>query len=326
MSDKQKIDWYKTPVEKKVFKNLTRRSNLRGLIHTLGFLFFLCVSGFSAFWSIQNLSLILICIVFMVHGVLFSFILNGFHELSHNTVFKSKKLNSFFYRLFSFLSWNNHVFFSESHRKHHFYTLHKDIDQEVSLPIELSAREFILRGFVNPQGFLETLFGTLILSLGIVKGKMYTGLGSFSAEWKESLFPGDGFKGRQQLINWARITLLGHLLILGASLYFGYWTIPLIVSLAPFYGSGFLYLLNPTQHKGMKGDVSDYRLNSRTILLNPFLRFLYWNMNYHIEHHMYAAVPFYNLGKLHTLIEHDLPEAPEGVIKTWIQIKKIEKK
>ncbi|MGQ9815790.1 MAG: fatty acid desaturase [Candidatus Roseilinea sp.] len=30
-------------------------------------------------------------------------------------------------------------------------------------------------------------------------------------------------------------------------------------------------------------------------------------MNYHIEHHMYAAVPCYNLAKLHEVIRHDLP-------------------
>ena len=29
------------------------------------------------------------------------------------------------------------------------------------------------------------------------------------------------------------------------------------------------------------------------------MRFWYWHMNFHIEHHMYAAVPCYNLEKLH---------------------------
>jgi fatty acid desaturase len=39
----------------------------------------------------------------------------------------------------------------------------------------------------------------------------------------------------------------------------------------------------------------------------PVIRFLYWNMNNHIEHHMYAAVPFYNLPKLHRAVAHDYP-------------------
>jgi fatty acid desaturase len=37
------------------------------------------------------------------------------------------------------------------------------------------------------------------------------------------------------------------------------------------------------------------------------MRFLYWNMNFHIEHHMFAAVPFYNLPRLHALMAHDYP-------------------
>ncbi|MCU7861459.1 MAG: fatty acid desaturase, partial [Candidatus Thiodiazotropha sp. (ex Lucinoma kastoroae)] len=68
------------------------------------------------------------------------------------------------------------------------------------------------------------------------------------------------------------------------------------------------------QHFGMKPDVNDFRLNSRTILLNPFLAFLYWQMNYHIEHHMYPTVPFYSLKRLHSLIATDTPVPTRGII------------
>jgi len=47
------------------------------------------------------------------------------------------------------------------------------------------------------------------------------------------------------------------------------------------------------------------------------VRFLYWHMNYHIEHHMYAAVPCYNLKKLHEQIKPDLPPSPVGLVQTW---------
>lgn len=54
--------------------------------------------------------------------------------------------------------------------------------------------------------------------------------------------------------------------------------------------------------------------------MNPAVRFLYWQMNYHIEHHMYAAVPCYNLGRLHELIRYDLPPTPKGLIGVWKEI------
>jgi hypothetical protein len=35
---------------------------------------------------------------------------------------------------------------------------------------------------------------------------------------------------------------------------------------------------------------------------------------------MYAAVPCYNLGKLHELIKADLPPSPKGLIATWKEL------
>ncbi|MBL4646752.1 MAG: fatty acid desaturase, partial [Rhizobiales bacterium] len=46
---------------------------------------------------------------------------------------------------------------------------------------------------------------------------------------------------------------------------------------------------------------------SRTVYMNPISRFIYWNMNYHVEHHMFPMVPFHNLPKLHDIIKDDLP-------------------
>ena len=38
--------------------------------------------------------------------------------------------------------------------------------------------------------------------------------------------------------------------------------------------------------------------------MNPnFSRFIYMNMNYHIEHHMFPLVPYYNLPALHQEIK-----------------------
>ncbi|NQU12268.1 fatty acid desaturase [bacterium] len=55
------------------------------------------------------------------------------------------------------------------------------------------------------------------------------------------------------------------------------------------------------------------------------IRLLVKHMNYHTEHHMYAAVPCYRLGQLHRLIEHDLPPCPRGIIATWNAIAAIQR-
>jgi fatty acid desaturase len=60
-----------------------------------------------------------------------------------------------------------------------------------------------------------------------------------------------------------------------------------------------------TQHAGMGENVLDHRLNTRTVKMCRVNRFLYWNMNYHVEHHMFPMVPYYRLPELHEEIKHD---------------------
>ena len=66
------------------------------------------------------------------------------------------------------------------------------------------------------------------------------------------------------------------------------------------------------QHAGLAEDVLDHRLNTRTVYLNSINRYLYWNMGYHIEHHMFPMVPYYNFGKLHELMKADCPPPTTG--------------
>jgi fatty acid desaturase len=40
-------------------------------------------------------------------------------------------------------------------------------------------------------------------------------------------------------------------------------------------------------------------------------------MNWHIEHHMFAAVPCYHLAELHAAIKHDTPAPPDGLAAVW---------
>jgi len=73
-------------------------------------------------------------------------------------------------------------------------------------------------------------------------------------------------------------------------------------------------------------NVIDHRLNSRTVYMNPVSRFIYWNMNYHVEHHMFPMVPYHALPRLHAIIKDDLP-APnlsiaDGFAEMWPALKR----
>ena len=316
---KSTIGWYRSPVKREVLDALNQRSDLQGAFQTLGHLGLLALTGAAAFFVVGQLPFpavapVLLLILFL-HGTMYAFLLNGFHEFCHKTVFKTKLLNSIFLYVFSFLGWYNPILFWASHQEHHKYTLHPPDDLEVTLPVKLTKKQFYKSGFVNPWGFVDAVKNVVRLSRGQLIG-----------EWEHALFPESAVDSRRRLFTWARITLVGHVLLVAVSLALGLWLLPVLITLAPFYGGWLLFLCNNTQHIGLQDDVPDYRLCCRTVILNPFVSFLYWRMNYHTEHHMYAAVPCYNLAKLHAAIKHDLPHCPVGLVEAWTEIAAIMKR
>jgi fatty acid desaturase len=314
VAQKRRIAWYRVPVAREDLSRLNRRSNLRGFVQTLGYLGVLGATGTAAFVSAGRLPWPVTVLLVFLHGTCWNFLINGFHELIHDSVFKTRWLNEFFLRIFSFLGWYNHHQFWASHTEHHKYTLHPPDDLEVVLPVKLTVRGYWQSAIINLGGLKWTLKTQLRFARGKLEGP-----------WEHALFDGHPDQARK-LFRWSRLLLAGQLAILVVALVMKWWMLPALVTLAPFYGGWLHYLCNNAQHVGMQDNAPDFRLCCRTITLNPFVEFLYWHMNYHTEHHMYAAVPCYNLGKLHRLIEGDLPESPRGLYATWKQIAVILKK
>ncbi len=304
----RKINWYRSPVDRALLNQLNQRSDWLGLAQTLGHLGLLALTGGLAIYAAGRASWAVVLLLLFLHGTFYAFLLNAFHELCHKTVFKSKFLNTFFLQLISFLSWHNPVMFWASHQEHHKFTLYPPDELEVVLPQKLSLRSFLQNALVNPWDFYYRFRLNFLAALGKVEG-----------EWETHLFPESNVQGRRRLAAFGRCLLLGQAAIVLVSLYFGWWMVPVVITLAPFYGGWLQYLCNNTQHAGLMDRSPDYRLCTRTISLPPFIQFLYWHMNFHIEHHMYAAVPCYRLGRLHAAIQKDLPPT-QNLIGAWKEI------
>ena len=306
------VAWYRSPLDPEDFKSLHVRSDWLGGLQTLGYLGLLVLTGGTVLYAAGRWPLWVVLPLIFLHGTVFAFQINAVHELGHGTVFRTKFLNAFFVRIFAFLGWINFEAFNASHARHHRYTLHAPDDLEVVLPLKVMVRDFFLTGFVNPKGAYGALKDTVRIARGKLRG-----------DWELTLFP-EGSVERRAPVDWARTLLAGHGLIIVLSLYFHLWLVPVVITLAPFYGGWLFFLCNNTQHIGLQDDVPDFRLCCRTFTLNPLVQFLYWHMNFHTEHHMYAAVPCYRLGELHRLIKHDLPPCPHGLIATWMEIAAIQ--
>ncbi len=303
------IDWYRTPVDQQTLRRLYVRSDLKGAIQTFGYLSVLIGTGVLTYYSAYHWAWWVTLPLLFLHGTCFAFQINAVHELGHRTVFKTKWLNTTFTHVFAFLGWINHRMFEASHVRHHHSTLHPPDDLEVVLPTQITKKDFLRGAFINWRG-----------PYWVVKFMLRVAQGKFHGEWELKLFPDDDLDKRKHAMSWARTVLLGQTLIVLLSLATRQWMIPVLTTFAPFYGGWLFFLCNNTQHVGLQDNVTDFRLCCRTFIPNPVVRFLYWNMNYHTEHHMYVGVPCYNLGKLHKLISLDLPPCPVGLVQTWQEI------
>lgn len=310
----RKIAWYRSPVERSLMTSLIQRNDLQAWILTIGTYGSLLITGAAAWYAWGRLPWYLVVLLFFLHGTLMAFQINALHEYVHKTVFRSRKLNDFFLFLSGFLSWTSPVFFWASHQEHHKWTLHPPEDLEVTLPSPASVKQWLTIGFLNPLG----LWGILRQHIRFAQGKTV-------GDWETHLFPPGDQAAMQPLARWSRVHLLGHLLIIIIGIAFNLPQLPLLITFAPFYGGALQYLINNTQHSGLIDNVPDYRLSTRTLTLNPLLSFYYWRMEYHTEHHMFAAVPCYNLRRLHEAIRDDLAVRP-GLIASLKEILAIQKR
>ncbi len=314
---KLRVKWYRCKVPRETMSQLNQRSDLLGLAQTLGFLAVLCGGAALAIYSWARWPWYVTALLVFVNGHLWHFTINGFHELIHDSVFKTRWLNRFFLRVFSFLGWHNHHWFWASHTEHHKYTLHPPDDLEVIVPQNHSIKSLLTTGIIDWRYPIDTLRGTLRTASGRIDA---------DSAWSQYLFPESEPERRRQYFNWARLVLIGHGLIVGISLAMGWWIVPLVITFPCIFGRWLHTLCNESQHAGLPDNVADFRLCCRTMYLNPVLQFLYWHMNYHAEHHMFAAVPCYRLRALHRAIRHEMPPCPRGLIATWKQIYRAERR
>jgi fatty acid desaturase len=324
-----RVEWYRCPIEGAKLREYSKRSDLQGWIQAGGHLALFCVTGtlVYVFWS-QQIWLAFLIALFL-HGTVGSFFAGvAPHELGHGTVFRTKRLNKFFLYLFSLLSWWDPFDYASSHTYHHRYTLHPEGDRENLLPLEPTVGStFLLQMFTvnlltqrgrvfGKGGLISTVFVTILGAFGMV-GDPETPIN----EWIRTLHDDQPEEFRKS-IWWSRILLLFHGSILIVSIITGLWVLPLIFSVFPFIANWGVYFTGLPQHCGLMENVPDFRKSVRSMTLPLPLEFLYWRMNWHTEHHMYAGVPCYNLKALHHELAWDMP-APRTLVSAWREMREI---
>ena len=329
MNEQIKINWYRCKVDKAVMSDLMRRSDARAFAQAIPQLLLFAGTGTGAWLAYRHLSatnwptvLPLLLLALFAHGTNGSFFggVAG-HELCHKTPFATQFWNTFFLKIYAFLSWFDPTGYRASHIRHHQVTVHRDHDGEIVQPLGLDLhglRFFLINFTFAPTGIWRSVRFMFAAARGDLSKD-----GFFKSDWLRRVVPETDLKARRELINWARVVLFGHLALAALFILTGQWFLIVIVNLGTFYCGWLVTLCGAPQHVGLSSDVSDFRLNSRTYTCGRLPGFFYWNMQYHVEHHMFPAVPFYNLPRLRAAIVHDLPPVTHGLWATWRDIQSI---
>ncbi len=294
--------WYRCALTRPQMKGLMQRQDATAIRDTLIWFSLIVVSGvlaamsWGSWWAIP---------AFFLYGTLYAGPADSrWHETSHGTAFKTPWLNNAVYQIASFLVLRRPTQKRWSHARHHTDTLIVGRDPEIVVPRPPDLFGLLLNCFNLKSGLSE--LGQVLLNAA----------GKISAD--DRTFVPESEHGK--MVREARIWCL----IYGAVLTACFATAsikPLVfIGLPSFYGAWLSLFFGLTQHSGLPENVLDHRLNCRTIYMNPVFRFLYWNMNYHAEHHMFPMVPFHTLPKLHELIKDDCPPPYSSTLAAYREL------
>jgi len=304
--------WYKPKIDKKTLKELSKRSDSKGLIDISVFIValilsgYLCIISWGTLWSIPAL---------LLYGnIFYCKIISIQHETNHETYFKTRALNKFFYHITSLLGGFEAVRWKWSHFHHHTYTIftHEEVyDYENNSPKPTEPIRFLLNflplgPLINIQKIRHfTHFEIIKHSFGII-----TPVVNITVPEKEI----------KKIINSSRLYVGFWLIIIASSILFKTWLPIIMLILPPFYGNTILMICGMTQHAGLADNVKDHRKSTRTVIMNPFFSFLYSNMEYHIEHHIFPKIPCHNLKAFHQVVKDQMPTPRKGVINAYKEI------
>ena len=321
-----KVKWYRSPIDRARLRELSKRSNLQGLFQVGGHLAIFAATGAVTYYCWAGDLWLGFAAGLFAHGTVGSFLGVAPHELGHGTVFRTKWLNKLFLYVTSLLIWWDPFDYASSHTYHHRYTQYPEGDRENLFPLDPSLNWLALlqiftinllgkpgRTF-NKGGLLSTIFFTIKSALGTIGSTEVP-----SREWLQALHDDQPNSARRSMW-WSRLQLLFHGSVLAVAAFTGLWVLPLLLSFFPFIANWAVAFVAKTQHCGLRENFPDFRKSTRSIAINPLWEFLYWRMNWHIEHHMYAGVPCYNLKKLYREIARDLPE-PRSVRGAWREMR-----
>ena len=264
---------------------LTETSDRAGLVHLAGHAGLILALGALIALRVPFWGFLL-----PLQGIAIVFLFTLEHECTHRTPFRSTRLNDWVGRVSGFLILLPFAWFRPYHLAHHRFTNLPGKDPE----LDVGRPEGLGSWLVHVSGLpFWRANAALILRLAMGRAR--------APYLSDRALPRMAREAQVMLALYA----LAGLSLIWSPLVLWVWIVPALI------GQPFLRLYLLAEH----GDcpfVANMFENTRTTFTNRIVRFLAWNMPYHVEHHVYPAVPFHRLPDLHELMREELKVTAEG--------------
>jgi fatty acid desaturase len=296
-------DWTTVPVARTTMRGLQRRSDTPGLVRFGAYVVALVALG-AATVAVDPLGWKVL--LFLAYSTVFAFSEAILHETHHRTPFKTLWMNEVAHYVAGLLAFKEPLRDRWLHAAHHTFTSHSELDPELATERPPSFWTLGL-DFMRVHNALLWLWATVRVAV----------LGAERDELTRRWVP----EAHRRRLTWsARACVAFYVAVVALAVVLGSWYPVLFVFAARFVGAPLHSWVTLVQHAGLQENVEDWRDNTRTIRVNPLVRFLYWNMNFHVEHHMHPTVPFHALPRLHEEIRDASPPPYPSTVAAWREL------
>jgi len=288
------------------------KSNAQGFLYFVGNLALMGLNSYLIVKCLDGPPTLHPVLAFLIIWQGFSICAMGFagqHECCHFTAFESVRLNKLFMYLMSLPAFSFAEHERLLHRDHHTFTGIPGKDTEL---VEWGDMVY-KNGFRKvPESIFEYWWLFVSLTWNTALNRMrklgYCAMGTpvdyTCTSWTVDRDVNSGRPSiKDSLQWWAKAHIAFYVAFLplcmyfiGVRLMFWCWLLPWFVGPAP------LWFIQIAEHADCLQE-ADGRVNTRTVGANALFRFVYWNMNYHAEHHLYPTFPFHHLHEAHELLK-----------------------
>ncbi len=288
-------------IERRRLKSLARRSDRPGLTYLAVWAAAMGVTGSLVWLALDTVWVWPAMFVFGVVMSVPSYSLS--HETAHGTAFRTRWLNEGVFWCMSLLYGEEPLHRRYTHTNHHTHTWHVGLDSQMPFdtPLDLKGWLYDISGLSVHRFQFRVLWQ-------LATGR-YTPL-------MREVSPRAELPKMTRNARLFAVVYLGLAAAIAAGVAWPLW----FYVLPRLLGGPVMLMFNIIQHAEMQENTPSIVESTRSFRTDGVGRFLYLNMNNHIEHHLFPQVPFFSLPKLRDAVADQTPAPDPGFWRTNLDL------